>query len=332
MSAVAEQLVPIVDFQGIGAVAFEPSAGFRVLAGWDASVTAQPGETASEHHRRTLQFAGVHLPARPRIPYDEELCARIHAGVGEACGDLLAKDSWYEYEFALAASGMLAYTSLPVFVDRQLKGLAVFTRRKADPFTSEQTALLAAAARPIGFAMARTLADEEIGRLRDRFREDSQPSDVRLGHAPFFGDIVGASLALRRALEDIEQVAPTDATVLITGETARTKRCSPAAFINDRSAVQSPSSRSTVRRFPKPCSPRSSSATSAGRLPAPTIGGVDVSNRRMAERYSSTKSVSSRQRCRCCYSGCCRRASSGAWAAAAPCMWMSVLSPPPIAT
>lgn len=94
LATIAEDLVPMVGFEGLGAVAFAPDAGFRLLAAWNASVPAQPGETGDELHRRTLEVIGAPLPARPRAPYDEELFRRIGAGIAVSCADLLAKDAW----------------------------------------------------------------------------------------------------------------------------------------------------------------------------------------------------------------------------------------------
>ena len=235
VTGTATDLVPLVSLDGIGAVAFAADAGFRLLAAWNSHVSNQPGESADDQHRRTVAAMGVPLPARSRAPYDEELFGRIAAGTCVGCADLLAKDAWYEYEFGLAASGVRAYTSLPAFVGGQLTGLAVFTRRRAEPFSDADEPLLEDAARAIGVAIARELGAEEETRLRDRLREESQAPAVRLGHAPFFGEIVGASLALRRALEAIEQVAPTDATVLITGETGTGKELF-ARGVHQRSA------------------------------------------------------------------------------------------------
>src|SRR5262249_28602123 len=46
---------------------------------------------------------------------------------------------------------------------------------------------------------------------------------AQLGQAPWREGIVGDSPGLRRVLEAVEQVAPTDATVLVTGETGTGK-------------------------------------------------------------------------------------------------------------
>src|ERR1035441_513800 len=58
-------------------------------------------------------------------------------------------------------------------------------------------------------------------RIRERDRQESvdeQEEDVR----EYFEEMVGNSAALRRVQRLIEVVAPTDATVLILGETAAT--------------------------------------------------------------------------------------------------------------
>jgi transcriptional regulator with GAF, ATPase, and Fis domain len=72
-------------------------------------------------------------------------------------------------------------------------------------------------------AVNNALAFKQIGELRDKLRQEKQylEDEINLEHR--FDDIVGESPGLRNVLRHIETVAPTDATVLIQGETGTGK-------------------------------------------------------------------------------------------------------------
>jgi PAS domain S-box-containing protein len=66
-------------------------------------------------------------------------------------------------------------------------------------------------------------AFEEIKKLRDQLHQENLALKEEIDQASMFEEIVGCSDALRRVLVQVEKVAPTDSTVLITGETGTGK-------------------------------------------------------------------------------------------------------------
>ena len=105
----------------------------------------------------------------------------------------------------------------------RLIGTAVFTRRTPIEFDQDQLSLLSDVSRALSVAVANALANEEIRALRDQLETENVELRAKLGQAPWFEGIVGESPALRRVLESVEQVAPGDTTVLLTGETGTGK-------------------------------------------------------------------------------------------------------------
>ncbi|HEX7139623.1 MAG TPA: sigma 54-interacting transcriptional regulator, partial [Vicinamibacterales bacterium] len=67
------------------------------------------------------------------------------------------------------------------------------------------------------------VAFEEIKRLKDRLQDENLALREEIDQAFMFEEIVGASAALRTVLSHVAKVAPTDSTVLISGETGTGK-------------------------------------------------------------------------------------------------------------
>lgn len=81
---------------------------------------------------------------------------------------------------------------------------------------------------------------EEIGHLKQRLQNENLylREEIRFEHD--FEGIVGQSPALRRVLEDVARVAPTDVTVLITGETGTGKELVARALHSRSSRAHRP--------------------------------------------------------------------------------------------
>jgi formate hydrogenlyase transcriptional activator len=95
-------------------------------------------------------------------------------------------------------------------------------------------------------------AFHEIRRLKDRLQQENVALREEVEKASMFEEIVGSSAPLRAVLSDLSKVAPTDSTVLITGETGTGKeliaraihkrsRRSARAFVNVNCAAVPPS-------------------------------------------------------------------------------------------
>ena len=87
-------------------------------------------------------------------------------------------------------------------------------------------------AKQVAVAVENALAFDEIATLKDKLYKEKVylEEEVRTEHN--FEDIIGESEALRRVLKQVEAVAPTDATVLVLGETGTGKELIARALHN----------------------------------------------------------------------------------------------------
>jgi PAS domain S-box-containing protein len=102
-------------------------------------------------------------------------------------------------------------------------GALAVTSRVENSFTQREAELLVQIADQVGVAVHHAMAFRQIVELRDRLRQEKQYLEDEINVENRFEDIVGRSSGLRSVLQQIETVAPTDATVLITGETGTGK-------------------------------------------------------------------------------------------------------------
>lgn len=137
--------------------------------------------------------------------------------VAEVRPDLpwVADPRWIE------AEGIRSFAGYPLICRGELLGvLAVFNR---ETFSAEDAAWLRSFADHAAVAIWNARAFDELNHLRDQLERENEYLQEEMRSALDLGEFVGRSKQLRRVVEQIALVAPTDSTILIVGESGTGK-------------------------------------------------------------------------------------------------------------
>ncbi len=123
----------------------------------------------------------------------------------------------------LTGLGMASGCWVPLIHRGAAIGTMAVASRMEGAFGQREAEMLADVADQVAMAVNNAVAFRQIAELRDRLTQEKRYLEEEINLENRFEDIVGESTGLRQVLKDIETVAPTDATVLIQGETGTGK-------------------------------------------------------------------------------------------------------------
>jgi|SRR5215469_9580671 len=123
----------------------------------------------------------------------------------------------------VVGEGLQSGCFLPLISGNQVSGVLQLVSRQERCFAEQDVEFLDQVAKQIAITLKNALEYEEVSETKDRLREENLALREQIDEAFMFEEIVGSSPALQTVLTSIVKVAPTDSTVLITGETGTGK-------------------------------------------------------------------------------------------------------------
>jgi formate hydrogenlyase transcriptional activator len=128
-----------------------------------------------------------------------------------------------EISCLIAGEGLQSHCFLPLISRQGGLGVLGLGSRGAHAFIPEEVEFLTQVANQVAIAVDNALAYGQITALKDQLAQEKLYLEDEIRSERHFEDIVGHSPALRHVLQQVETVAPTEATVLICGETGTGK-------------------------------------------------------------------------------------------------------------
>lgn len=121
------------------------------------------------------------------------------------------------------ALGLCSSCTIPLAGANGVAGLLEVARLEDQPFTAAEVDLLVQVARQIAIAIENALAYRELARMKDKLATEKLYLEEEIRLDQNVGSMIGESPAFQAVLNAVRVVAPTDATVLIEGETGTGK-------------------------------------------------------------------------------------------------------------
>ena len=217
LHSISEALRPVFPFDRCAITLYQPERdSFRFLA--------VEGELHSDYFQTGLEFSR------------EETCG---SWVFEHLRPLVRRDLEKEREYAnerrLVAEGIRSMCVVPLALQGECVGLLSLVSQQKNRYSDEDAVFLQEVANQVALAVQNMQSYQEIDSLKARLEKENVYLQEELRAEHNFEEIVGNSPALLKALHAVDQVAPTDSTVLIYGETGTGKEL-VARAIHSRSA------------------------------------------------------------------------------------------------
>ena len=217
LHSISEALHRVVSFDRCAITLYQPERDtFRFLA--------VEGDLVSDYFREGLEDSRTETCVGWVFEHQRPLVRRH-----------LEKERQYANEHRLAAEGIQSMCALPLVFQGKCIGTLSLVSRERERYSDEDAAFLREVANQVALAIQNMQSYQEINSLKARLEKENLYLREELRTEHNFEEIVGNSPALLRALHAVEQVAPTDATVLIYGETGTGKEL-VARAIHSRSA------------------------------------------------------------------------------------------------
>ena len=156
-----------------------------------------------------------------RYPYGAPIIGRIIQSEEPLFTNDLMEHAKFQNKRWIRDNGFQSYVGHPlVFRGEQLGALVMFSKREMSQYEFERVAGFANQA---AIAIKNAQLFEEVKQLKDKLQAECAYLQQEIRHGHNFEEIIGQSEIFQCELRKVRQVAPTDATVLILGETGTGK-------------------------------------------------------------------------------------------------------------
>src|SRR2546428_45425 len=186
-------------------------------------VGRRPGESVESVVARAA--SSVHFPVKQVLKQrlsEHHVSQLACSHKPYVCTDLESQKRFPEDE-RLLQYGVRSYISLPLLKRGELLGTVDFISFEKRVFDESEVQLLQDVSEIVSIAVSNALAYEEIKTLKEQLQAENRLLQDEIVQRSIFEEIVGSSQSLRKVLSSIDRVAPTDSTVLVTGETGTGK-------------------------------------------------------------------------------------------------------------
>ncbi len=224
LDALSSSLAPLVHFN---AIAVDLISGDRLRL-HSLSLKDFPRIPGESLDMLVARFVGVTPDEATNrllkgMPVSNSRLSELKRDEGPYVCEDLTEGSPYVEEAMFYGYGVRSYICLPLWKREKLLGALYFNLNEKRQFTAEEMRLITDAGEILTIAVLNALAYEVIKSLKERLEEENLLLQNEIVQRSMYEEIVGSSEALLQVLKSIDRVAPTDSTVLITGETGTGK-------------------------------------------------------------------------------------------------------------